>query len=444
MANAIELKLIENNYNSLFSYIYDQDAIKNWIEEIIFFKDSRDYKRESLLGHGVIFENCDVLRIKETLKLMQDMNIVDVDYLKESDLKKNKSPSEDEKLKIIFLGEGDWLDKEKDSEEALEIRNIIEECFDSIQGKNIILCVHYEDYMKVPTSLRCVGRFDRFIRWTRPKMVNVATEFIRLVGTEGVDKELQGDKKRLGAILLDHGRDDLRILRLFVVNYKRKLFLSGKRSLNCGELIHLLQGSLDGGGYGDKTSLESIAIHEAGHAVVGLVSSEFKIIPEFVSIVENGEYLGLVRDNSFFEQVTLVKRFKDVEREIKTYLGGRAAEELFLGNENVGLESARSDIRYASFCATKMVKNGFLKDYYESGTKGRDIYQPIECDSSIESERIDVEARKILDRLYEEAKAILIKNKTLVKLVQERLLKDKILTEKNLQEILKKNLQTKK
>ena len=88
MANAIELKLIENNCNSLFSYIYDQDAIKNWIEEIIFFKDSRDYKRESLLGHGVIFENCDVLRIKETLKLMQDMNIVDVDYLKESDLKK--------------------------------------------------------------------------------------------------------------------------------------------------------------------------------------------------------------------------------------------------------------------------------------------------------------------------------------------------------------------
>ena len=68
------------------------------------------------------------------------------------------------------------------------------------------MCVHYEDYMKVPTSLRCVGRFDRRIRWTRPKMVNVATEFIRLVGTEGVDKELQEDKKRLGAILLDHMR----------------------------------------------------------------------------------------------------------------------------------------------------------------------------------------------------------------------------------------------
>ena len=44
--------------------------------------------------------------------------------------------------------------------------------------------------------------------------------------------------------------------------------------------------------------------------------------------------------------MTLVKRFKDVEREIKTYLGGRAAEELF-HNENVGLESARSDLRYA-------------------------------------------------------------------------------------------------
>ena len=155
------------------------------------------------------------------------------------------------------------------------------------------------------------------------------------------------------------GRDELRVLRLFVLNYKRKLISKKKNFLTCGEMIHLLQGSAEGGGYSERISYDGVAIHEAGHAVVSIVESNFNVIPEFISIIENGDYLGLVRENSLCEQGVIVKTYNDLEKEIKTLLAGRAAEELFLGKENVAVESAVSDMNYASFCAIKLVKNGF-------------------------------------------------------------------------------------
>ena len=76
--------------------------------------------------------------------------------------------------------------------------------------------------MSTPEKFRSVGYFDRFVGWAKPKMESVAEEFIALTGKEILDSELIADKKKLGAILFQNGRDKLRLMRGFSLACRRK------------------------------------------------------------------------------------------------------------------------------------------------------------------------------------------------------------------------------
>ena len=52
--------------SNTFDLIYDQEAVRNWLDDVIaIFKGSK--VDMNLVGRGVFFDNCELLRIKETL-----------------------------------------------------------------------------------------------------------------------------------------------------------------------------------------------------------------------------------------------------------------------------------------------------------------------------------------------------------------------------------------
>lgn len=167
------------------------------------------------------------------------------------------------------------------------------------------------------------------------------------------------------------------------------------------------------GGLEKKTKIttvsekKSIAFHEAGHATISwklqYANPLFK-----VTIVPRGDALGAAWYLPEERQLTNVEHLLD---EMCATLGGRAAEEVFLGEISTG---AISDLERVTKRAYAMVAYYGMSDklpnlsYYDSS--GNSDYGFTKPYSEKTAEIIDAEAKRIVAEQYERAKQILRNN----------------------------------
>lgn len=183
----------------------------------------------------------------------------------------------------------------------------------------------------------------------------------------------------------------------------------------------------------DKSGIADIdrritAFHEAGHALVTkLIAPEYKvsrvtIIPSTKGI--GGFSMSIPPDRMYF-------RKKDMENSIKITLGGRAAEEVIFGTENI-TSGAANDIEKATEIIVNMirrfgmnVKTGMLNYdiLYKNGIKQADDVIINECKQCMES-------------LYNNVKALIDSEKKLLKRIAFTLLEKETLNEQELDEII--------
>ena len=172
------------------------------------------------------------------------------------------------------------------------------------------------------------------------------------------------------------------------------------------------------------------AYHEAGHAIVGLNVPQHDPIHK-ATIIPRGRALGLVL--SLPERDQLSVTFTKYTSKIAMAMGGKVAEELTFGKENI-TSGATSDIQQVSRIARAMVTQfGFSDklghiDYanqqesylgnYSGGTQASPETQHI----------IDAEVRRIIDEGYETAKRILTEKAADLKRLAEGLLEYETLT----------------
>jgi cell division protease FtsH len=154
------------------------------------------------------------------------------------------------------------------------------------------------------------------------------------------------------------------------------------------------------------------AIHEAGHALVGMNIEESDPVHK-VTIVPRGRALGV----TFYlpEQDVLGRTKEELLAMIANSMGGRIAEELFIGRITTG---ASNDIEKATELARSMVCQYGMSDLgpLAFGKKeeqiflGREIAQHRDFseDTAI---KIDQEVKRIVSEQYERAKRILMDNK---------------------------------
>ena len=148
---------------------------------------------------------------------------------------------------------------------------------------------------------------------------------------------------------------------------------------------------------------ESIAIHEAGHATIsGHLKYANPLIK--VTIVPRGKALGAAWYLPEERQITTEQAILD---QICSTLGGRAAEELFLGHISTG---AANDLERVTKQAYALVAYyGMSKElpnicYYDSTGQDYGFSKPY---SEERAKIIDAEVSRIISEQYERAKAIL-------------------------------------
>ena len=151
------------------------------------------------------------------------------------------------------------------------------------------------------------------------------------------------------------------------------------------------------------------AYHEAGHAVVGLNVPQHDPIHK-ATIIPRGRALGLVLSLPERDQlsVTLTK----YKSKIAMAMGGRVAEELIFGPENV-TSGAASDIQQVTRIARAMVTQfgyaeelGFI-DYANEQQSHLGSYSGGKDHSEEMQKRIDQKVKELVDEGYETAKRIL-------------------------------------
>jgi cell division protease FtsH len=163
------------------------------------------------------------------------------------------------------------------------------------------------------------------------------------------------------------------------------------------------------------------AYHEAGHAIVGLNVPQHDPIHK-ATIIPRGRALGLVL--SLPERDQLSVSYTKYTSKIAMAMGGKVAEELIFGPENV-TSGATSDIQQVSKIARAMVTQfGFSDkighiDYANEQQSHLGNYAGGTSHSADTQKTIDEEVRRFIDEGYETAKRILTeKSEDLERLAQ--------------------------
>jgi len=168
----------------------------------------------------------------------------------------------------------------------------------------------------------------------------------------------------------------------------------------------------------DEAEKEMTAFHEAGHAIVGRLVPEHDPVYK-VSIIPRGRALGVTMFLPVKDKYSVSKR--KINSQISSLFGGRIAEELVYGKDDV-TTGASNDIERATELAHKMVKLWGMSDvmgplaYGEEEGEiflGRQVtkHKHISDDTF---NKVDAEIRIIIDANYDIAYKILEENRDIL------------------------------
>ncbi|SYV97967.1 AAA ATPase [Mycoplasmopsis edwardii] len=182
-----------------------------------------------------------------------------------------------------------------------------------------------------------------------------------------------------------------------------------------------------------RDELTSVAYHEAGHAVVGIkVPGGNKV--QKITIIPRGQAGGYNLMMPEKEKYNYSK--SELLATIASFMGGRAAEEIIYGAENIST-GASDDINKATTIARRMVTEFGMSDLgpikYQDESGSPFLGKTLATSSSISnqiSHEIDLEVRKIIMEAKNLAYNIIQENRELFELIKTLLLeKETIISE---------------
>ena len=171
-----------------------------------------------------------------------------------------------------------------------------------------------------------------------------------------------------------------------------------------------------------------VAYHEVGHALVSALEKHAQPVSKITIVPHTSGALGYTM--YLPEEEKFLSTRQELEVELKSLVGGRAAEQLVFGVQTTG---ASNDLQRATSLARNMVSQyGMSSDLglmttattqnsYLDGTPYMDCSQDTAA-------RVDMEVKKLLDTAFDSALAILKENRALLDEVSEYLLLKETIT----------------
>ncbi|MEQ9667800.1 ATP-dependent zinc metalloprotease FtsH3 [Coleofasciculus sp. G2-EDA-02] len=189
-----------------------------------------------------------------------------------------------------------------------------------------------------------------------------------------------------------------------------------------------------------------VAYHEAGHALVGALMPDYDPVQK-ISIIPRGRAGGLTwftpsedrMDSGLYSRSYL-------QNQMAVALGGRIAEEIIFGEEEV-TTGASNDLQQVARVARQMIMRFGMSDRLgpvalgrQNGNMflGRDIASDRDF-SDTTAATIDEEVRKLVDEAYERAKDVLVNNKHILDKLSAMLIEKETVDAEELQELLAEN-----
>jgi len=186
----------------------------------------------------------------------------------------------------------------------------------------------------------------------------------------------------------------------------------------------------------DKTR-ENTAYHEAGHAIVSLFTEGSHPIHK-ATIIQRGRALGMVYHLPEGDQKSESK--KQLMAHLAIALGGRAAEEVIFGKENV-TTGASSDFKNATAVAYHMLAECGMSDklgfVYHQPPSNKPFAQSKTSEHTMKE--IDTEVKNLLDERFAYAKNVLLTHKDALHTLAKELLDRETLTGEEIQALLGKS-----
>jgi len=333
---------------------------------------------------------------------------------------------------IIFIDEIDAVGRQRGAglggghdEREQTLNQILVEMDGFEQGTNVIVMAATNRPDVLDPALLRPGRFDRRVTLDTPDLK--AREEILEVHTQKKPLEKDIDFSEIARKTPGVSGADLANIAneaaIFAARSNRKKITQAdfheaieKIALGPERKSHILN---------DKEK-KITAYHEAGHALLGHLLPNCHPVHK-VSIVSRGMAGGVTW--SLPVEDKHLHSLADFKDDIAMALGGRTAEKIIFGEENI-TTGAESDLKHANGLARRMVteygmskalKNRFFGDEEGSVFLGKSFSQDKHYSEEIAA-KIDEEVAKIIDEASKRAEETLTKNKTKLDQIAQTLL----------------------
>ena len=334
---------------------------------------------------------------------------------------------------IIFIDEIDAVGRSRDnrfgnnSEQEQTLNQLLNE-IDGFEPSKGIVCLAATNRPEIlDKALLRPGRFDRRIIVDRPNLqgrldtLKVHTRKIKLSEDVDLRKIAQATAGAVGADLAN-------LVNEAALRAVRK----GRQAVNQEDLMVSFETVIAGTEKKNTvlTDMEKrlVAYHEVGHALVAALEKHSQPVSKITIVPHTSGALGYTMQMP--EEEKFLSTADELRTELKTLVGGRAAEAVVFGIQTTG---AANDIQRATALARAMVTQYGMSEKFGLMSTASVQHQYLEgqaymdCAQSTAAE-VDNEVKLILEKAYADAKQLLSDNRALLDEISEFLLVKETIT----------------
>ena len=320
---------------------------------------------------------------------------------------------------IIFIDEIDAVGRSRDAryggntEQEQTLNQLLGEIdgFDSSKG---IVCLAATNRPEIlDKALLRPGRFDRRIIVDKPNLqgrldtLKVHTRKIKLAEDVDLKKLAQATAGAVGADLANLVNEAaLRAVR------------QGRKAVNQEDLLVsfevVIAGTEKKNTVLTDTEKRIVAYHEVGHALVAALEKHSQPVSKITIVPHTSGALGYTMQMP--EEEKYLQTAEELLTELRTLVGGRAAEQVVFGVKTTG---AANDIQRATTLARNMITQYGMSEELGLMAPASVQHQYLEGNAYLDCSQatsaiVDEEVKKLLEKCYTEAKELLKENRALL------------------------------
>jgi cell division protease FtsH len=346
---------------------------------------------------------------------------------------------------IVFIDEIDALAKSRangfssndEREQTLNQLLVEMDGFDNEKGLIVLAATNRVDVLD-PAILR-PGRFDRQVPVEKPdvkgreEILRIHAKNVKLDADVDFESVAHGTTGFAGADLANVVNE---AALLAVRNGRKKVTMEDFNDAIDKVSIGLKKKSRKD----NKKQMRLVSVHETGHALVAAFNPDHEPVNKITVVPRSHGVGGFTQYREEGEEKFIQTR-KDMIDEVDSLLGGRAAEEVILGDISTG---ASNDIARATDIVKRMITDFGMSDKFKNMTLGKGVLGARGGDANLirefseESQNyIDEEIARIMDERYKYVVKLLSQHKELLDYIANRLVEIETMDGKEFYEIVK-------